>query len=63
MGFIDMSDITFMDTSDPEELADELDTFAHQYAKKTGNYEMADNLLNAAQWLRRLNERVAEHEN
>lgn len=57
-----MSDITVLDTTDPQELAGELDKFSTNYAKRTGDYERASMMMAAAAWLRELDECVAKVE-
>lgn len=46
-----MSDISILDTCEPEEIHEELSAFADKYARRTGDYEKATLMLAAAAWL------------
>tara|TARA_Y100000994_G_scaffold248000_1_gene254656 strand:+ start:1790 stop:2149 length:360 start_codon:yes stop_codon:yes gene_type:complete len=54
------NDLTILDATDPIDLASDLDRFSHQYAKRTGNYEMSNSLFAAAEWLIFLSEKQTD---
>ena len=57
-----MTDIRIMDVTEPDELADELEAFAGDYARRTGDYAKAGSFLASAEWLRHMAEQLAEKE-